>query len=184
MTKHIILTGGHHVNRQGATHNGNSEFPETRVWADTIFRYLHELGVSATVVGCAPLASKVIVINNTVKHAELECLAISVHFNSSAKGKARGYETLHYPDSEKGIELAEVCQKAMGTVMRGKDRGIKVGYYKMKEENGVDYFLRATHCPAVIIEPEFIQAFDQIEELRDDCCKAIAQGIFDHYYGG
>lgn len=180
---HIIVTGGHHYAAVGAVHEGNGEFPETRLWADTILRYLHELGMKVTVVANAPLRNKVPSINSLIKQTDGDCLCISVHFNSSIKGKARGYETLHYPDSEKGIELAEVCQEAMGTVMRGKDRGIKVGYYQMNEAKGVDYVLKATNCPAVIIEPEFIQAFDEIEELREECCLAIATALHQHYGG-
>ncbi|MCF1459564.1 MAG: N-acetylmuramoyl-L-alanine amidase [Shewanella sp.] len=184
--KKILVTGGHHYNAPGAVHGDRAEFPETRIWADAVLRYLHELGMPCTVVSNAPLAQKLPTINNAIYKAEkegLECLLIEVHFNSSASGKARGFETLHYPESVEGMKLADVCQTAMASVMSGKDRGSKEGWHRMDKSRGVNYLLKRSACPAVIIEPQFVQAFDEIEERREECCKAIAQALYEVYGG-
>lgn len=179
MSKHVILCGGHHFDAAGATDGeGNSEFPETRIWADTILRNLHELNVSVCVIGSAPIRNKLPTVNAKVQHSELDCIFVEVHFNSSSSTKKpSGFETLYCPNSVKGKELASVVQEAMSTVMTGTDRGVKEGYYQLDPNKGIDAMLEKTACPAIIIEPEFVQHFDKITELREPCCKAIAEAL-------
>lgn len=179
MGKHVILCGGHHFDAAGATDGeGNSEFPETRIWADTILKHLHEQGVSVVIIGSAPIRNKLPTVNSKVKQSEHDCIYVEVHFNSSASTKKpSGFETLYCPNSFEGEKLASVVQEAMSTVMTGNDRGIKEGYYQLDPKKGIDAMLEKTACPAIIIEPEFIQHFDKIKELREPCCKAIADAL-------
>lgn len=182
MSKHVILCGGHHIDAVGATNEfGESEFPETRLWADTILRHLHILGIGVTVIASAPISGKLITVNSKVHHSTLDCIYVEVHFNSSASSKQpSGFETLYCPNSIEGEELASIVQDAMATVMTGKNRGIKEGYYQLDPKKGIDAMLEKTACPAIIIEPEFVQHFDLIRELREPCCEAIAQALADY----
>jgi len=61
--------------------------------------------------------------------------------------------------------------------MDNNDRGVKEGYYQMNKAKGVDYILRATNCPAIIIEPEFVQCSENILDKREEACKAIAETL-------
>jgi len=183
----ILISGGHHTHARGATHEGNSEFPETRIWAELIVHRLKALDLDAAVVCQGKLRKKVKEINNL--HSEINCkLAIEVHFNSLASGRARGCETLYYPGSIKGKLYAERIQETMVRFFP-PDRGIKEGWYKMDRpgvvdyhgdvdgDEKIDYFLRKTPCPALIIEPEFIQYYEDIAANRKVCCRAIAETI-------
>jgi hypothetical protein len=73
--------------------------------------------------------------------------------------------------------------------MQAPDRGAKEGWYKMDrpgvidfygDEDGdemPDYFLRKTNCPALILEPEFIQQYGHIKNSRKVGTQAIAAAI-------
>ena len=41
----------------------------------------------------------------------------------------------------------------------------------------MDYFLRKTHCPAVIIEPEFIHLWGNIQRNRAAACVGMATAL-------
>ena len=81
-----------------------------------------------------------------------------------------------FPGSKKGHKLAAAIQSKLGQVM-APDRGIKEGWYKLNPKNGPNIFLADTNCPAVIIEPEFINNIDIILKYRESACEAIVAGI-------
>jgi hypothetical protein len=58
-----------------------------------------------------------------------------------------------------------------------RDRGAKEGWYQMNPQKGPDYFLKATNCTALILEPEFIEHRDRIVGKREDGARAIADAI-------
>lgn len=88
-------------------------------------------------------------------------LAIEIHFNSSNDGKARGCETLHYPNSVKGVAYATIIQDCIQYATRHPNRGIKPGWYRGEEGKPL-YFLKYLKCPSLIIEPYFIQSDEEI----------------------
>ena len=46
----------------------------------------------------------------------------------------------------------------------------------------IDYFLRKTMCPALIIEPEFVQNYDLILQTKTEGILALAEGLIDAYF--
>ena len=182
----ILISAGHHEGAQGASWNGYTEWPEARRWRDNLAQYLGE--DQAIPVPSGLLKDKVEFIN-----ASPATCAIEIHFNaaknSNGEPVGRGCETLYYPGSIKGRELARTVHTPL-TKMFHPNRGLKEGWYRMDVPNQVDYhgdvegdekidyFLQATHCPAVIIEPEFIHHMPQIERLRTVSCAKMADELF------
>jgi len=186
----ILISTGHHAYKKGANFEGFYEFDEAKIWSSLIAYYI---GNNVMVVPNGVLKEKVDFINSQKDVS----IAVEVHFNSAQRkiGEktivesdgsevieniyeriGNGCETLHYPDSVKGIKAAKLVQSAMAKVFK-PDRGIKEGYFRMDSANGVDYFLARTNCVSLIIEPEFIHHKDLIQKNRDDCCAVIAQAL-------
>jgi hypothetical protein len=179
----ILVSAGHHEGAKGATWEGHSEWPQAVLWQDLLVQYLGDVGEK---VPHGKLRDKVEYINA----AQAVC-AIEIHFNS-AKVNGRhvgsGCETLHYPGSVQGEQLAWFVQRALAEDFH-PDRGVKEGWYRMDRpgvvdydgdvdgDEKIDYFLRKTHCPAVIIEPEFIHNWDAIEHHRAHACMSMAREL-------
>lgn len=181
----ILVSAGHHEGAQGATWNGYTEWPQACLWRDQLVRYLGDsLGLA---VPDGTLPDKVDFIN-----ANTAICAIEIHFNSAKVNGVhvgRGCETLYEPDNKRSDILAASVHNALRMHFR-PDRGIKEGWYRMDRpgvvdydgdvegDEKLDYFLWATHCPAVVIEPEFIQYIDEIDRRRAMACKAMADQLF------
>lgn len=160
----ILVSAGHYEQAQGAQWNGFTEWAETTVWRDLI---ITELGAALSIaVPDERLPEKVKFINE-----HQPTIAIEIHFNSAivdGEHVGEGCETLMYPGSPKGRRLAEIMQEAQYKLFQPY-RGVKEGWYKQDRpgivdyqgdvdgDETIDYFLRETSCPAVIIEPEFMQ---------------------------
>jgi len=181
----ICISGGHNQRNKGATYEGFSEFPETLIWAEQIVRKLKSFKLRAHCVSENTLIQKVEEINK-----KSPVLAVEIHFNADPKHKGRGCETLYYPHSHKGLYLANEIQRQISSFFP-PNRGVKAGWYQMDVpgvvdyvgdidgDESIDFFLRATHCPAVIIEPEFIHNRSVIEIGRDVGCQVIAEALRD-----
>lgn len=184
----IAISAGHWEKAKGAKNaNGFYEYPETLLWAGAIIERLRKLEIDAILVPAEDLSSKVAFINECVRQDRVK-LAVEIHFNSCASGNARGSETLYYPGSKVGRQTAQTVQSALGTFM-APNRGAKEGWYKM-DRPGVkdfagdkegdetpDYFLAKTKCPAIVIEPAFIQRQQVIEAMRPIACEVIADAL-------
>ena len=170
--KRIILTAGHNPTSQGASCDGITEHVLAVEWVGAIRHYIHTLDVqqAVTVIPSGSLSSKIATINNTGGTC-----CISVHFNGNIPN-ASGVETLHYRSS-KGAELANTVHKAYAPCMRNKDRGTKLGYYRLDANRGFDAFLEQTSVPAIIIEPDFINNYRNIDYCFDHACLNIAYGL-------
>lgn len=168
--KRIALSTGHSPFEDGADHDGLNEHELAAEWVAIIGSYLH--GKAEIIhVPTGYLRAKVDFIN------EQNCdHAVEVHFNS-AHVPVVGYETLHCPNSVKGIDLAMKLQQAMHSVLPTRNRGIKEGWYQGDKKNGPLFFLEKTNCPAAIIEPAFIQNYRLIEPYKRNCCRAIAEAL-------
>jgi N-acetylmuramoyl-L-alanine amidase len=173
----VLVSGGHNPGAAGATNEeGFSEYPETYQWAELIVARLSgHWKTESLVVPTGSLTSKIEFINKVCATKPV-ALAVEVHFNSSPGGKGRGSETLYCPGSTSGRVYAEVVQSSMATLM-SPNRGVKEGWYQMNPAKGPDAFLKRTRCPAIILEPEFIQRQTVIEANREMCCEVIADAI-------
>ncbi len=170
----IFISAGHYPQAPGAGFEDFYEHDEAMLWA-TIIQGLIEM--SSDLVPTGVLREKLQYINN---RSNGDDLALEIHFNaakdSGGKNVGRGCETLYYPASEKGRALATIINDAMARHFK-PNRGVKEGYYRMNPDNGPDFFLARTHCPAVIIEPDFIHRKALIQDGRQDCCASIAEAL-------
>lgn len=176
----IFISVGHHEDAPGASYNGFNEFDEARRWAAIL---MTKLGDSAVKVPEGVLKEKVKFIN---QRDPVGSVAVEIHFNSAVNAEGehigRGCETLYYPGSTKGKELATAVNAALATVFE-PDRGVKEGWYRMNPDNGPDYFLARTRCPAIIIEPDFIHRQEIIQTNRDTACNRMADVLLEYVSG-
>lgn len=196
----ILLSAGHNPDKVGAKHDIYTEYPYTMSWAHKIQSYiLEDEEMDSVVIDTGTLPYKVGQINQIVRNAELPdpfFLAAELHFNSDPSGKAHGNETLYYPGSPKGKLLAIAFNNYLMKVscpMLGRDRGAKEGWYRMDRPNVQDYkedvdgdelpdyFLRKTACPALILEPCFIQDLGKFINYENIICKGIADSLVSSY---
>ena len=84
---------------------------------------------------------------------------VSIHCNSYTNEKAHGTETWYFKGSEAGQALAHCIQSCLVAAVGTVDRGAKA-----TEALTV---LRATECPAVLVELAFISNKDEREQLTD-----------------
>lgn len=169
----ILISAGHHPFRKGASAGNIYEYDVAIEWAAIIVGMI-DTGV--TLVPPGLLRNKVAFINKQPGVS----LAVEVHFNSAPDhdgdgDRGNGCETLYCPGSVKGKVAAEIIQRSMAEILP-PDRGVKEGWYRMQKGGSPDYFLRFTNCPAVIIEPAFIEDVASISDPLS-VCASIAQSI-------
>ena len=175
----------HTQHKPGATYQDKNEYEESFIWTHMVIEFLKGTGIDTYRVPVGQrLAKKVSAINSQ------RCdLAIEIHFNACGGGGASGCETLYYPGSTKGRVAAAVMQGYVYEAMHTRDRGAKEGWYKMDRPGVIDfygdtdgdempdYFLRKTNCTALILEPEFLEQWQGIEDHRGAGCEAISLAI-------
>lgn len=179
----LLLSAGHHPGGRGACFGDFCEHDEAVRWVAEIVKRI-DYRVSTLLVPALDLVGKVKWINKQTTAR----LAVEIHFNSDAQRKGRGSETLYCPGSVKGYAAAEVMQDAIASVLK-PNRGVKEGWHRqdrpghkdyagdIEGDERVDYFLKATRCTALIIEPEFIHRKDIIESERVAACARIADAL-------
>lgn len=173
----FYISAGHHAKRQGASNGLHTEFHEAIIWQSKIIQYLDDMGAEARVVPNATLKGKVDYINDGHPTYALE-----IHFNSNEPYS--GCETLYYPGSDRGYLLASCIQDHLHVACGNRDRGVAEGWHRRNQDNGPNFFLENTKCPAAIIEPEFIYNWDEIQEMRDEACYAVAKSLQRAYEDG
>jgi len=170
----IFISAGHHPTKPGAKFDRFIEHDEACVWVDIMVNAINNSGndespaVKAIAVPPGFLKTKVDFINSRMVNGDI---ALEIHFNAAVvngKNVGRGCETLYYPGSEKGKELAEKCQEVLEEYFP-PSRGVKEGW-----------FLAQTRCPAVIIEPEFVQNFQKIFDNRDDAITLLVVALEEY----
>ena len=170
----IFVSAGHYPSKPGAGYEGFFEHDEAVKWQNLI---IDALGGKASFVPAGVLKSKVDFINSRKQD---DSLAMEIHFNAARDSNdnpiGRGCETLYYPDSKNGKTLATAVNDAMAKFFP-PDRGIKEGWYRMNPKNGPDFFLKRTHCPAIIIEPDFIHRRIRITTNREEACDGVADAL-------
>lgn len=181
----IAVVAGHYPDRPGAVTPELREHDEAVYWRDKIAAELEALHIRTKVIRAYTLHDKVREINTTFPKCEL---AMEIHFNSDPGRAGRGCETLYCPGSTSGEGWAQAIQRSM-VPFCSPNRGIKEGWYRMDQPDHidyagdvegdeiVDYFLRATNCPAIIVEPYFLHEHPRIIANRDVVCMVIAETI-------
>ena len=169
----IFISAGHYPSAPGAKWERFIEHDEAVIWADVLVQSID----NSMLVPTGVLKSKVDFINGRIMNGDI---AIEIHFNA-ARDKdnnpvGRGCETLYYPGSVRGKTLAETCQAALAEIYP-PNRGVKEGWYRMNPDNGADFFLARTKCPAVILEPEFVHRTDTIIDNRDKALRNLAMAL-------
>jgi N-acetylmuramoyl-L-alanine amidase len=186
MKTRVAISAGHSHKAKGAHWEGFSEWPETRIWAELIMQALSK-DFTVFLVPEDSLTAKVDLVNKFEAD-----LAVEVHFNGGGTATTSGCETLHAPGSEKGIRLAKLVQERLVAALGVKDRGTKEGWHgaptptgegPLEGKTALNYWLRATKCPAIIVEPEFVQQYKFIEAHRLAGAKAIAQAVTEYFAG-
>ena len=172
MKKKVAVSVAHNPARPGACYIDNTEHAESTIWSDLVEKYLRKRSIDVYRVPVGGLKAKVRDIN-----AQYCDLAIEIHFNSSVSGKASGCETLYCPGSVGGLAAARIVQHRLAEAMGNRDRGVKEGWYRMEVGGTIDYFLRETNCPALILEPEFIQQWKSLTDRRGSGTKVIAEAV-------
>lgn len=145
----VAISIGHRPARPGYKIKHNSEYSELAPLAGYIIQMLSQKSILAYMIGTGILQNKVAHINKL--HVDL---AIELHLNA---GGGHGAETLYCPGSKTGKLPAQKIQDQI-VLLGMRDRGIKEGWYWGGNNPGTkpDYFLKKTNCPAVIVEPYFL----------------------------
>ena len=169
----IVISAGHFERQRGATHDGISEWELAVDWAS---RVAFAIGPKLAVFCPSGFLKDKCAFINGLRGVKLAC---EIHFNA-ATAKAHGSETLYYPGSVIGKALASRVQGRLGALM-GPDRGVKEGYYRLDPAKGVDFFLKKTSTPSIIVEPAFLHDADLIEEYRVVGPKVIAEQLISFH---
>lgn len=171
----FIIIPGHNEQEPGSCSDNYCENELAKEWAKQIFDNLALESFDPLLISSdeyPELQDKVQIVN------EINPIgAVELHFNSNID--AKGSESLYYPGSEKGKELASYVQEQFekNDVFQ-PNRGVKEGYYWSEgEKGGILYLLRKTTCPTVIIESEFISNEEVIINNKDIGCQSISQAI-------
>ena len=178
MLGNIAVSCGHHPRRPGKEVGSISEYSEMNVLTGFVRHYLQMQGYRAFTVGSLPLDQKVSIINNIGCDAAIEC-----HLNG---GGGHGFETLYCPGSTNGKLLAKKVHESIAQSMDSRDRGVKEGWYHMDPNNGPNYFLKETNCPAVIPEIYFLDNDEERTkyacnvEYYEEIAKRIAIGLITY----
>ena len=199
----IYISAGHHSTFKGARHLDFWEHDEALLWRDELVSLLGEKGKAVA----APPADVVAITEeelkdpeararvetaarmyklNQINKAEDARLAVEVHFNSLDTTQTlpaeRGCLTYYYPGSQSGRRMAQQVQEVLRKFFL-PDLGAYDGYVQMNKSMGVIWFLATTKCPALIIEPQFIDRSEDIQAKRHDCCVALAMVLMEIHDG-
>lgn len=167
------------------------EHAESVRWTNRV-AYLVRQQMAVLVVPTMSLPQKALFINTAHQRTPI-ALAVEIHFNSCGGCNARGSETLYCPPAisklpGRGKQAAEIVQAFIGRVF-DPSRGAKEGWYRqdrpghmdypgdVEGDEKPDYFLKATHMPAIIVEPEFIHNRERIDKLFELGTSELASGI-------
>jgi N-acetylmuramoyl-L-alanine amidase len=101
-------------------------------------------------------------------------LFVSIHANAAASPAAEGFEIFHFPESQKGAQIAERVVATVALALPDhRNRGVKDANFAV---------LRLTDMPAILVELEFLTNPTQLEFLADPAnqhllSSALAVGI-------
>lgn len=167
----IAIDAGHGLPDPGAVGpSGLRESAVTMLAAESLAGRLRELDHTAMLTRIGPgmpLWERTRVANKATAAA-----FVSIHCNAATNPAAHGSETLYYPGSVRGAELAQRLQQALVRVGGRRDRGLT-------ERSGL-HVLRRTDMPAALVELAFISNPEEEKLLADtDWVTRVARALGD-----
>ncbi|MDF1739846.1 MAG: N-acetylmuramoyl-L-alanine amidase [Verrucomicrobiales bacterium] len=168
----VVIDPGHGGKDPGSSAFGNVEKELTLDLAKRIAKLLTAKGISSqltrTTDTYVELIDRAEMANKSPK-----TLFLSVHFNAHSDRSISGTETLYWPGSATGRELASYIQSELGRRLVTRNRGFKPERLKV---------LEATKATAVLIECGFISNRWEsqrcsAEWFRQILAEEIVQGI-------
>lgn len=160
--KRVAVSLGHNPDAPGAEYPFApwNEYTLVAPLFGYVINVLQMRGIGAYIVPTGSLSKKVAFINEGTFD-----LAIELHLNAdpdpdeSDDPVTQGCETLHFEGSIRGRSYAKAIQESLTKNLPVSDRGVKARTNLA--------FLRDTHCPAVILEPAFIDTLASPGELGE-----------------
>ena len=172
----VSINAGHYpgLDSGAVGQNGLQEAEVAKNIAERVVNILREVGYNALFIQKNELYEITELSNDFCAD-----LFVSIHCNAAENKNARGTETFAHPQSERGQKLAECIQRQIVESMGTIDRGVKLDTF---------YVLKHTHCPAVLVECEFISNSEgecmlASAEGQEGLSKAISRGITDYVAG-
>lgn len=172
MSVDVVITVGHDSDRRGAVAvDGVTEWDFHRKTAHSLAAELAVMGIRAVVEYRTPGLGYTSAMAHLVArvNAHRPLVALELHFNAGGSA-AHGAEALHWPGSVNGQRLATSLARAcaIGGSVRNRGAVAQARSWnadgKLVDDNGDGkpdpqgpplYFLRDTHCLAVIVETHF-----------------------------
>ena len=100
-------------------------------------------------------------------------LMISIHCNAATNTEAKGAETIYYPTSKNGKKCAVEILENIEDITGCKHRSAYA------DRRGL-YLLRATKCPAIIVETGFLSSSIELKMLQNMLYQwKVAIGIYE-----
>ena len=166
----VIISVAHGPNSTQATDGLFNEYTISLMWSTFLHNKLMLKGIDVQTINEPIFLNKKNIINKINP-----TLCIEIHFNSFYDNAVRGAETLYDPGSVLGEKYAGIVQDHI-RCLPNSDRGIKEGWYRQDGKTRL-YFLHYTRCPALIIEPGFIAAREELIEMAPMGVDLIATAI-------
>ena len=160
----------------GACAGGVTEAEVVMEIADRTARLLQEAGHDVLLTRLGDIEDEGLTWRAEIANLWGAELFLSIHANSFSDAAAHGTEVYHYPDSPGGIHLALSVQSRILRSLHTADRGVKPAFFTV---------LRATDCPAVLIETAFLSnAVDRVllttPQFQQLFAAAIAAAVNDN----
>lgn len=163
----ILINAGHSEIDCGAVgRTGLKEADVNMNIAICVQRYLKDKGINSFIIRQDKSLFDVIRYCNT--YPKDYDFAVSIHCNAAETGHAHGTETLYYPTSKRGKQIAQCIQEELVKAVGLRDRGIK-------PRNDLA-FLKKTKRTSVLVECAFISNAKEEKMLKENY-NLFAQGI-------
>jgi len=161
----ILINAGHSATDCGAVgRKGLKEADVNMNIAKCVQKYLKDKNIDSVIVRQNESLNEVIHYCNTNKFD----FGVSIHCNAAESGHSHGTETLYYPTSKYGKQLAQCIQEELVKAVELKDRGIKP-----RKDLAI---LKRTKRVFVLVECAFISNAREEKMLKENY-NLFAQGI-------
>ena len=170
----ILINAGHSEIDCGAVgRTGLKEADVNMNIAICVQRYLKDKGIESYIIRQDKSLFDVIRYCNT--YSKDYEFAVSIHCNAAETGHAHGTETLYYPTSKRGKEIAQCIQNELVKTVGLRDRGIKA-----RKDLA---FLKKIRKTSVLVECAFISNLREEKMLKENYdlfAQGIANGIIKY----